>query len=45
MIDIQTDKKVKWLRTDNSLEFCEFSFNKFCESEGIVKHHIADDTP
>lgn len=45
MIDNQTDKKVKWLRTDNGLEFCQFSFNKFCESEVIVEHHTADGTP
>ena len=32
MIEKQTDKHVKYLRTDNGLEFCSAEFNAFCTS-------------
>lgn len=39
LIEKQTDKSIKHLRTDNGLEFCSEEFNKFCKEEGIVRHH------
>ena len=30
LVETQTGKKVKKLRTDNGLEFCEGDFNEFC---------------
>jgi len=38
LIENQTNKKIKSLRTDNGLEFGEGQFNEFCENEGIVRH-------
>ncbi|KAG8475586.1 hypothetical protein CXB51_032459 [Gossypium anomalum] len=38
MIEKQTGKQIKYLRTDNSLEFCSDEFNRLCKSEGIVRH-------
>ena len=45
MIENQTEKHVKCLRTDNSLEFCSDEFNARCKSERIVRHHIFCHTP
>lgn len=45
LVENQTRKKVKRLRTDNGLEFCEEDFNKFCEDEGIARHHTVVRTP
>ena len=36
MIEKQTGKQIKRLRTDNGLEFCGGAFNEFCKNEGIV---------
>ena len=38
MIENQTDRKIKALRTNNGLEFCNREFNQFCKDYGIVKH-------
>ncbi|KAG8473406.1 hypothetical protein CXB51_035701 [Gossypium anomalum] len=38
MIEKQTRKQIKYIRTDNSLEFCSDEFNKLCKSEGIARH-------
>lgn len=45
MIEKQTRKQVKRLRTDNGMEFCGGSFNEFCNNEGIVRHRIVRNTP
>ena len=37
-VEVQTGKKVKKLRTDNGLEFCEGNFNEFCAEHGIARH-------
>jgi len=37
-VEKQTEKKVKRLRTDNGLEFCNNEFNEFCANEGIARH-------
>jgi transposase InsO family protein len=45
MIERQTDRKVKVLRTDNDGEFCSTAFNDYCRQEGIVRHHTIPYTP
>jgi transposase InsO family protein len=45
MIEKQTEKKVKLLRTDNGMEFCSNEFNDYCSDEGIVRHHTIPYTP
>ena len=45
MIEKQTEKKVKLLRTDNGGEFCSHEFDDFCREEGIVRHHTIPYTP
>lgn len=40
MIEKQTRKKIKRLRTNNDMEFCSGEFNKFSKDEGIVRHCI-----
>ena len=36
LVENQTGKKIKRLRTDNGLEFCSGDFNEFCADAGIV---------
>ncbi|KAH0655443.1 hypothetical protein KY285_030325 [Solanum tuberosum] len=45
LIEKQTGKHVKRLRTDNGLEFCNDEFNEFCKNEGIIQHHTVRMTP
>jgi transposase InsO family protein len=45
MVENQTEKKVKKLRTDNGMEFCSQEFKLYCKSEGIVRHYIVLYTP
>ena len=45
MIERQTKKKVKVLRTDNGGEFCSLAFDDYCRKEGIVRHHTIPHTP
>ena len=45
MIERQTEKKVKVLRTDNGGEFCSDAFDDYCRKEGIVRHHTIPHTP
>nr|GEV94323.1 retrotransposon protein, putative, Ty1-copia subclass [Tanacetum cinerariifolium] len=45
LIKNQTRKKIKKLRTDNGLEFCEESFNALCQKYGIARHHTLVRTP
>nr|GEU72658.1 retrotransposon protein, putative, Ty1-copia subclass [Tanacetum cinerariifolium] len=45
MVEKQTAKKVKKLRTDNGIEFCSNEFNSYCKSEGIVRHYTVPYTP
>nr|GEU39227.1 putative polyprotein [Tanacetum cinerariifolium] len=39
LIENQTRRKIKRLRTDNGLEFCSREFNDFCRDEGIARHY------
>ncbi|KAG8485563.1 hypothetical protein CXB51_018918 [Gossypium anomalum] len=45
MIEKQTGKQIKYLRTDNGLEFCSDEFNRLCKSEGIMRHLTVRHTP
>jgi transposase InsO family protein len=45
MVEKQTERKVKCLRTDNGLEYCNKEFNEFCSKEGIVRHRTCTGTP
>jgi len=45
MVENQSDRKVKKLRTDNGLEYCNHYFEKFCKEEGIVRHKTCAYTP
>ncbi|KAG8495946.1 hypothetical protein CXB51_009450 [Gossypium anomalum] len=41
----KTGKQIKYLRTDNGLEFCSDEFNRLCKSEGIIRHLTVRHTP
>ncbi|KAG8481022.1 hypothetical protein CXB51_025745 [Gossypium anomalum] len=41
----ETGKQIKYLRTDNGLEFCSDEFNRLCKSEGIMRHLTVRHTP
>lgn len=45
MVEVQTERRVKKLRTDNGLEFCNIRFDQFCKDEGIVRHRTCTYTP
>ena len=45
LVENQTGKKIKRLRTDNGLEFCGGDFNDFCADAGIVRHRTVRYTP
>jgi transposase InsO family protein len=45
MIENQTEKKVKILRSDNGMEFCSNEFKAYCKSQGIVRHYTIPHTP
>jgi transposase InsO family protein len=45
MVERQTERKVKKLRTDNGMEFCSNEFESYCKSEGIVRHYTVPHTP
>ena len=45
MVEYQTEKKVKKLRTDNGMELCSDQFNSYCKSEGIARHYTVPYTP
>ena len=45
LVETQTSKKVKKLRTDNGLEFCSNEFNQFCKKNGTERHRTVKGTP
>ena len=45
IIKRQIGKKIKSLRIGNDMEFCDKEFNKFCNNEGIMRHHTIRHTP
>ena len=44
-VENQVDTKVKYLRTDNGLEFCNLAFDEFCRKNGITRHRTCAYTP
>ncbi|KAH9650271.1 hypothetical protein KPL70_026312 [Citrus sinensis] len=45
LVENQTGKKIKRLRTDNGLEYCSNEFDEFCKNKGIIRHKIVRHTP
>ena len=45
LVENQTSKKVKKLRTDNGLEFYNQQFGSYCANEGIMRHMTVNFTP
>ena len=45
MIEMQTGRRVKFLHTDNGLDFYSDEFNTLCKKEGIVRHRTLLHTP
>src|SRR3954471_23054695 len=45
LVENQTGRKVKRLRTDNGLEFCNEAFDSFCAASGIERHRTTAGTP
>lgn len=41
----QLNKKLKTLRADNGLEFCNSEFENFCKQKRIVRHRTVRNTP
>lgn len=42
---VLTGKKVKKIRTDNDLEFCNQQFDSYCANENTIRHKIVRLTP
>jgi hypothetical protein len=45
MVEKQTERKLKVLRTDNGMKFCSADFMLFCRKEDIVRHHTVPHMP
>ena len=45
LVENQTGKKLKVLRIDNGLEYCNKMFDEFCSKEGIARHRTVRLTP
>ncbi|XP_031249850.1 uncharacterized protein LOC116107700 [Pistacia vera] len=45
LVKNQVDKKVKALRTDNGLKFCNSEFDRYCSDQGILRHRTVRGTP
>ncbi|KAH9684673.1 DNA (cytosine-5)-methyltransferase 1B [Citrus sinensis] len=45
LIENQTEKKIKRLRTDNGMEYCSKEFEDFYKSKGIARHRAVTYTP
>lgn len=45
LVENQVDRRVKCLRTDNGLEFCNHVFDEFCRKYGIKRHRTCSYTP
>ena len=45
LVENQTRRKVKRLRTNNGLEFCSEEFDTFYKEEGIARHKTVAGTP
>jgi hypothetical protein len=44
-VENQTGRRVKYLRSDNGLEYKDTTFLEFCKTEGITRHFTVRGTP
>jgi transposase InsO family protein len=44
-VENKTTRKLKKLRTDNGLEFCNGEFDSLCADHGIARHKNVIGTP
>lgn len=45
LVENQSGKSLKALRTDNGLEYCNKQFDDFCKGKGILRHKTCPYTP
>jgi hypothetical protein len=45
LLENQIRKKIKRLRIDNGLEFCNHQFENFCKAEGIIRYKTVVNIP
>lgn len=45
LVENQTQRRLKCLRTDNGLEFCNNAFDKICKDTGVKRHKTCPYTP
>ena len=45
LVENLTNKRVKTLRTDIGLEFCNEKFSEYCKNSGIQRHRTVRKTP
>lgn len=45
LVETQTEKMIKRLRTDNGLEFYNKRFDDYCTENGITRHKTVRNTP
>lgn len=45
LVERETEKEIKVLRTDRGGEFCSKQFSTYCEDTGIARHYTAPYTP
>ena len=44
-VESHTEKRIKCLRTDNGLEYCNNQFDELCRKSGIKRHCTCTYTP
>ncbi|KAL4360887.1 hypothetical protein GQ457_04G022640 [Hibiscus cannabinus] len=44
-VENQTGRKIKYLRSDNGIEYTDSQFQRFCEDHGIQRHFTVRKTP
>ena len=45
LVENKIERKIKILRTDNGLEFCNRDFDELCKAHGILRHRTVRNTP
>ena len=45
MVENETSKKLKYLRSDNGGEYCSHEFEDYCSTNGIHRHKTIPRTP
>lgn len=44
-VELSTIRKIRYLRTNNGLEFCNEVFNEYCRDQGITRHRTISYAP